>query len=58
MMTLDDIKERLGALYDPDDIVEALEISTGAILDRFEDRIEMFLYKFEEELEEYCDEFQ
>lgn len=51
-LTLDEIKERLLNHYDPDDLLEALQISSEEILDRFEDKLLIKLDKFTEELEE------
>lgn len=51
-LTLEEIKERLLRLYDPDDLIEALDISAEEILDRFEDRLLRRLDEFQEELEE------
>ena len=51
-LTLDEIKERLLQHYDPDDLLEALQISSEEILDRFEDKLLRKLDCFQEELEE------
>ncbi len=51
-LTLDEIKERLLHIYDPDDLLEALQISSEEILDRFEDKLLRKLDSFQEELEE------
>ena len=51
-LTLDEIKERLLQHYDPDDLLEALQISSQEILDRFEDKLLRKLDQFTEELEE------
>ena len=51
-LTLDEIKERLLRYYDPDDLLEALQISSEEILDRFEDKLMRKLDSFQEELEE------
>ena len=51
-LTLDEIKERLLHQYDPDDLLEALQISSEEILDRFEDKLLIKLDKFTAELEE------
>lgn len=51
-LTLDEIKERLLQYYDPDDLLEALQISSEEILDRFEDKLLRKLDEFHEELEE------
>jgi hypothetical protein len=51
-LTLEEIKERLLKTYDPDDFLEALEITSEEILDRFEDKLINRLEVFEEELED------
>tara|TARA_R110001606_G_scaffold354307_1_gene505004 strand:- start:518 stop:694 length:177 start_codon:yes stop_codon:yes gene_type:complete len=51
-LTLDEIKEKILHLYDPDDLLEALQISSEEILDRFEDKLLRKLDQFTEELEE------
>jgi hypothetical protein len=51
-LTLEEIKERLLHLYDPDDLIESLQISAEDILDRFEDKLLRKLDDFQEELEE------
>ena len=51
-LTLDEIKERILQYYDPDDLLEALQISSEEILDRFEDKLLRKLDSFQEELEE------
>ena len=51
-LTLEETKERLLRLYDPDDLLEALQISAEEILDRFEDKLLRKLDQFQEELEE------
>ena len=50
-LTMDEIKERILRMYDPDDLLEALEISAEELLDRFEDKLINRLDKFEEELQ-------
>ena len=50
--TLEEIKDRLLRLYDPDDLLEALQISSEELLDRFEDKLLKRLDEFHEELEE------
>lgn len=49
--TLEELKERILENYDPDDIVEALELSTEDLLDAFEQKLIDNLHKFSEELE-------
>lgn len=56
MLTLEETKERLLRLYDPDDLLEALQISSEEILDRFEDKLIMRLEAFWEELLEEDEE--
>lgn len=38
-MTLDELKELILAHYDPEDLLEIMQISSEEILDRFEDRV-------------------
>ena len=49
-LTLEEIKERLLRTYDPEDFLEALEITSEELLDRFEDKLLNRLDDFEEEL--------
>jgi|TARA_B100000073_G_C23743927_1_gene574547 predicted KAP-like P-loop ATPase len=56
-LTLEEIKERLLRLYDPDDLLEALQISSEEILDRFEDKLIRRLDEFQEDLEEETYEY-
>ena len=51
-LTLEEIKERLLRLYDPDDLIESLQISAEDILDRFEDKLLLKLDEFQEDLED------
>ena len=51
-LTLEEIKERLLRFYDPDDLLEALQISSEEILDRFEDKLINRFDFFEEEFKE------
>ena len=50
-LTLDEIKERILKTYDPDDLLEALEINSEELLDRFEDKLINRLDEFEEDLQ-------
>lgn len=45
-LTLQELKEKIVQLYDPDDIVEALELSTEELLDAFEDKLIEQVNKF------------
>lgn len=56
-LTLEEIKERLLKTLDPDDLLEALQITSEEILERFEDKLINRLDVFEEELEEAVDEY-
>ena len=56
-LTLEEIKERHLKTYDPDDLLEALEITSEELLDRFEDKLINRLDIFEEELEEEDNEY-
>jgi hypothetical protein len=50
MLTLEEIKERILKLYDPDDLLEGLQITAEELLDRFEDKLINRLDQFEEDL--------
>jgi hypothetical protein len=56
-LTLEEVKERLLKTFDPDDLLEALQITSEQILDRFEDKLINRLDVFEEELEEEVNEY-
>ena len=56
-LTLEEIKERLLKTFDPDDLLEALQITSEQILDRFEDKLINKLDVFESELEEEENEY-
>ena len=56
-LTLEEIKERLLRFYDPDDLLESLQITSEEILDRFEDKLINRLDVFEQELEEEENEY-
>jgi|TARA_R110002012_G_scaffold8286_2_gene38280 hypothetical protein len=49
---MDEIKERILVRYDADDLVEALDISSEELLDRFEDKFINRLHRFEEDIED------
>ncbi len=51
-LTMEEIKERLLRNYDPEDFLEALEITSEELLDRFEDKLINKLEVFAEELED------
>lgn len=56
-LTLEEVKERLLKTLDPDDLLEALQITSEELLDRFEDKLINRLDVFESELEEAVDEY-
>jgi hypothetical protein len=56
-LTLEEVKERLLKTFDPDDLLEALQITSEQILDRFEDKLINRLDVFEQELEEEVNEY-
>ena len=56
-LTLEEVKERLLKTLDPDDLLEALQITSEEMLDRFEDKLINRLDVFEQELEETEDEY-
>jgi hypothetical protein len=51
-LTLEEVKERLLKTFDPDDLLEALQITSEQLLERFEDKLINRLDVFEQELEE------
>lgn len=52
MLTLEETKERILKLYDPDDLLESLQINSEEILERFEDKLINRLEKFWEDIED------
>ena len=56
-LTLEEVKERLLKTFDPDDLLEALQITSEQILDRFEYKLINRLDVFEQELEEEVNEY-
>jgi len=51
-LTMDEIKERILKRYDAEDLLEALDISSEELLDRFEDKFINRLQDFEESVDE------
>ncbi len=49
-LTMEEIKERVLNTYDSDDLLEALEITSEELLDRFEDKFINRLDDFEEDV--------
>ena len=56
-LTLEEVKERLLKTFDPDDLLEVLQITSEQILERFEDKLINRLDVFEQELEEEENEY-
>ena len=56
-LTLEEVKERLLKTFDPDDLLEALQITSEEMLERFEDKLINRLDVFEQELEEEDNEY-
>jgi|TARA_X000001388_G_C2171059_1_gene99858 hypothetical protein len=56
-LTLEEVKERLLKTFDPDDLLEALQITSEQLLERFEDKLINRLDMFERELEEEENEY-
>ena len=56
-LTLEEVKERLLKTFDPDDLLEALQITSEQILDRIEDKLINRLDVCEQELEEEVNEY-
>ena len=56
-LTLEEIKERLLKTFDPDDLLEALQITSEEMLDRFEEKLINRLDVFAEELEDEENEY-
>ena len=51
-LSMFEIKEKLLERYEVDDLVEALDVTSEELLDRFEDKLINRLDSFEEELNE------
>ena len=56
-LTLEEVKERLLKTFDPDDLLEALQITSEQLLERFEDKLINRLDVFEQEREEEENEY-
>ena len=56
-LTLEEVKERLLKTFDPDDLLEALQITSEEMLDRLEDKLINRLDVVEQELEEEENEY-
>ncbi len=52
-MILEEVIEKIKQEYDPDLVLEALEIDIEELLDRFEDKLILNLHKFTEENNDY-----
>jgi len=51
-LTMDEVIERILKRYDPEDLLEALDITSEELLDRFEDKFIIRLQDFEEAVDE------
>jgi len=51
-LTMDEVIERILKRYDAEDLMEALDITSEEILDRFEDKFITRLQAFEEAVDE------
>lgn len=51
-LTMDEVIERILKRYDPEDLLEALDITSEELLDRFEDKFITRLQDFEEAVDE------
>lgn len=51
-LTMDEIREKILDRYDPDDLIDFLELTSEELLDRFEDKLINRLEQFEEELQD------
>ena len=49
---MDEIREKILDRYDPDDLIDFLELTSEELLDRFEDKLINRLEQFEEELQD------
>jgi len=54
-LTLDELRDKLLDQYDPDDLIELLQISAEELLDRFEDKL---INRFETLQDEFLDEVE
>jgi|TARA_E500000318_G_C3475765_1_gene178358 uncharacterized protein YabN with tetrapyrrole methylase and pyrophosphatase domain len=57
-LTMDEVIERILKRYDAEDLMEALDITSEEILDRFEDKFINRLAFFEEEVDEEQEEIE
>ena len=51
-LTMDEIREKILDRYDPDYLIDFLELTSEELLDRFEDKLINRLEQFEEELQD------
>ena len=54
-LTLEELKELLADHLDPDDVMEALELTTEELLEAFTDKLIYNRYKFQDYEDEYND---
>lgn len=55
-MNIDTLKQHVIDNYDPDDVLEALDLSTEELVNAFEEKLELYEYKFIEDEEEEEDD--
>ena len=53
MITFDELLEYVASQYDEVTIMEALEITSEDLVERFEDKVRINIHKFEEGFDEY-----
>jgi len=56
-LTLEELKDKILAHYDPDELVEYLQISSEELIGRFEDKVLYYRSTFEKVIEGEDDEF-
>ena len=56
-LTLDEFKERLGQVCDPDVFIDVLEITTEELMEAFEEELSDNLLKFESIFDMYGEDF-
>ena len=55
-ITLEELKTRIVNTYDPDLVVEQLEITTEELLDKFEEKLVQYKFKFKDLYDENSDD--
>ena len=52
MLTYDEFREKIRHKLDPNDLLELLQVSSDDICDRFDDRLELYMDKLLEAIED------